>query len=76
MPHLPLYHVRQLLFDGPVWVDLNGVIVVKERAELQQPMRREVTSATPRAPREDQNHLRMVLPLKVFFKSSHGIHNV
>jgi hypothetical protein len=29
--------VRQLLFDGPVWVDLNGIIVVKELGELGQP---------------------------------------
>lgn len=40
VPHLPLHHVRQLLSDGPVWVDLNGVIVVKKCVELRQPMER------------------------------------
>lgn len=35
--HLPLHHVRQLLFDGPVRVDLNGIIVVKQLGELGQP---------------------------------------
>lgn len=50
VPDLPLHHVRQLLSDGPVWVDLNGVIVVKERAELRQTTRREVTSAPPTGP--------------------------
>lgn len=43
--HLPLHHVRQLLFDGPVRVNLNGIIVVKELGELGQPTRGEVISA-------------------------------